>query len=123
MAASGVGWYAGRSIPRGSAPHSDAFGHQVEPAALPGAVFAGCNDDCTASSVLFVVCVPSLSLVQPLDCWSDPNGGRCAHAHLLDAHLTTRLQPGPAPGAIDATIDVWRGAAACPRQRWLVDAK
>ena len=26
----------------------------------------------TASSVVFVVCVPSLSVVQPLDCWSDP---------------------------------------------------
>ena len=24
------------------------------------------------SSVVFVVCVPSLSVVQPLDCWSDP---------------------------------------------------
>ena len=26
----------------------------------------------TTSSVVFVVCVPSLSVVQPLDCWPDP---------------------------------------------------
>lgn len=45
---------------------SHVLGHPV--GSTQGGVF-GCG---TTSSVVFVVCVPSLSVVQPFVCWSDP---------------------------------------------------
>ena len=103
---------AGLSIAFLGKAFSHVLGHPV--GSTQGGVF-GCGTT-SSSSLVFVVCVPSLSVVQPLDCWSDPNGGRCAHAHLLDAHLTTRLQPAARAGCgAGCHIDMW--------QRWLVDAK
>ena len=57
---------AGPSIAFLGTAFSHVLGHPV--GSTQGGVFGGG----TASSVVFVVCVPSLSVVQPLDCWSDP---------------------------------------------------
>ena len=57
---------AGLSIAFLGKAFSHVLGHPV--GSTQGGVF-GCG---TTSSVVFVVCVPSLSVVQPLDCWSDP---------------------------------------------------
>ena len=57
---------AGLSIAFLGKAFSHVLGHPV--GSTQGGVF-GCG---TTSSLVFVVCVPSLSVVQPLDCWSDP---------------------------------------------------
>ena len=57
---------AGPSIAFLGTAFSHVLGHPV--GSTQGGVF-GCG---TTSSVVFVVCVPSLSVVQPFVCWSDP---------------------------------------------------